>query len=95
MNLGTLDSATRAMRWCDLGPAQQAGMRCREPLFWAFLIEERFGLIGSEEAAAAMVRSICGVASRAELSQPLFADARSKWHQLDDAYVAWKVREKA
>ena len=26
-------------KWRDLGPVQQAGMRCSEPIFWAFLEE--------------------------------------------------------
>ena len=47
-----------------------------------------------EEAAAAAVREICHVQSRAELSA-VGTNAHNYWHQLDDAYQAWKVVENA
>src|SRR5215813_12120738 len=44
-------------KWRDLGPTRQAGMRCKEPMFWAFLTDElHFGEIRNEEMAAQYVR---------------------------------------
>jgi hypothetical protein len=83
-------------KWRDLGPAKQAGMRCKEPTFWAFLSEEHGGpRVHDEESAAALVRDICGVGSRSDLGKPGHQHARAAWHDLDFAYQAWKVREHA
>src|SRR2546422_9513527 len=55
-------------KWRDLGPAKQAGIRCKEPIFWAFLSEECGGAeITNEDAAAYLVRDICGVNTRSNL----------------------------
>jgi hypothetical protein len=85
-------------KWRDLGAQRQAGMRCKEPTFWAYLSEEMFGgavRITNEESAARVVREHCGVASRADLMKPGNADARTRWHQLDHKYQAWKAMENA
>ena len=83
-------------KWRDLGPAKQAGIRCKEPTFWAFLTEElHFGSITSEDAAASLVRDMLGVASRSDLGKPAFTDARTRWYDLDFKYQAWKARENA
>jgi hypothetical protein len=67
-------------------------MRCKEPLFWAFLTEElHFTAITNEQRAAEVIRTQCGVASRSE-----FADnprAREIWFGIDRQYQAWKARE--
>src|SRR5260370_30813094 len=40
-------------KWRDLGPAKQAGIRCKEPTFWAFLTEGCHGTkVKKEEAPA-------------------------------------------
>lgn len=83
-------------KWADLGPARQAGMLCKEPVFWAFLREECGGInIHDEEAAAAMVRDICCVASRSELGHPGKQRERVLWHQLDEKFQGWKAAEHA
>jgi hypothetical protein len=83
-------------KWRDLGPAKQAGIRCKEPSFWAFLSEECAGPpIHDEAAAAVMVRDICGVESRADLNKPGNSEARIAWHELDRHFQAWKAAEHA
>jgi hypothetical protein len=85
-------------KWRELGAQKQAGMRCKEPTFWAFLSEEMFGsavLISNEEGAARVVREHCGVASRADLMKPGQSEARERWHALDWKYQAWKAVENA
>lgn len=81
-------------KWRALGPVKQAGIRCKEPMFWAFLGEEVWstGINGEEEAAEA-VRDLCGVASRSHLGKPGYSDARVSWHNIENQYQAWKVRE--
>lgn len=84
-------------KWRDLGPAKQAGMRCKEPIFWAFLREGRhqFHKVHDEESAAATVRNYCGVSSRSELGKPAFHQSRILWHGLDNEYQGWKANEHA
>lgn len=83
-------------KWRDLGAAKQAGIRCKDPMFWAFLAEElHFGNVANEQRAAEAVRSQCGVASRSELSQPGNSHARTIWHEIDWRFQAWKVAEHA
>lgn len=84
------DGAKR--NWQDIQPAAQAGIRCAEPLFRAFLREvKRFGHCDEQDAAVA-VRDICGVKSRVELGTK--QAARVIWHQLDTEYLAWRERER-
>jgi hypothetical protein len=78
--------------WRDLQPAAQAGIRCAEPNFRAFLREEkRYGHCDEEDAAKA-VRDACGVHSRVELGTN--HKARVLWHQLDSEYQAWLAKER-
>jgi hypothetical protein len=77
------------LEWRDLGPAQQAALRCRDPVFWAFLEEEKAFRVRSEEEAADSVRKWCGVASRSEIGSD--ADARKTWFALDHHFQAWKL----
>jgi hypothetical protein len=80
--------------WRDLQPAAQAGIRCSEPMFWAFLNEGRHHYnVKAETEAAEAVREICGVNSRVELGTR--HAARVIWHQLDAEYQAWKALEHA
>lgn len=79
--------------WRDLAPQQQAGIRCEEPTFAAFLREERKDDWHETQDAAECVRLICGVASRSELGTN--QKARVIWHQLDSAFQAWKALEHA
>jgi hypothetical protein len=83
----------RAKRdWRDLGPAQQAGIRCDEPSFTAFLKEQRADDWYETMDAAACMRLICGVDSRAHLATN--QRARVIWHQLDQEYQAWLLKER-
>ncbi|MBS7545094.1 hypothetical protein [Ancylobacter oerskovii] len=73
-------------RWDELSPAQQAGIRCAEKSFWAFLTE-RGHPCDTAENAAAFVRSWCGVRSRADIAGNERAEAA--WLELDGEYLAW------
>lgn len=87
-------SAGAKRDWRDLQPAAQAGIRCAEPIFGAFLKEQRpDDWHESREDAAECVRLICGVATRAELGTN--QKARVIWHQLDTSYQVWKALEHA
>jgi hypothetical protein len=84
--------AREKMDWRDLQPAAQAGIRCAEPMFRAFLREvKRYGHCDEEDAAIA-VRDLCSVKSRAELGAN--HAARVVWHQLDTEYQAWLAKER-
>jgi hypothetical protein len=88
--------AERRDKWRDLGPTRQAGMRCKEPVFWAFLAEYlHYSRVEDEEGAASIVRDICCITSRRDLEKPGFGDARTKWFQIDNAFQAWKAAENA
>lgn len=78
---------TKAL-WREIGPVKQAALRCRDPVFWAFLEEEKHFRVRSEEEAADSVRQWCGVASRADIVRS--ADARTSWYGLDNHFQAWK-----
>ena len=83
-------------RWRDMGAVRQAAIRCQDHLFWRFLEEElHVEKILDEEIAAIFVRQHCHVKSRADMDKAGFTDARQLWHQLDNAFQAWKVRENA
>lgn len=73
-------------RWDDLKLSMQASIRCGEPAFWKF-IHERMPENNptSSEDAARIVRSFCGVSSKADL----LGAAGRRWLQLDDEYQAW------
>jgi hypothetical protein len=82
-------------KWRELGPAKQAGIRCKDPVFWAWLTEDRGWHVNGEQMAAEAVRAICGVESRSDLNKPGQSAARLKWHDLDFAFQAWKAMEHA
>jgi hypothetical protein len=83
-------------KWRELGPTKQAGIRCSDPVFWAWLEEEvKFGEVNNHEAAAKIVREHCGVTSRKELSLPGNQEARTRWYNLDFAFQAWRAKENA
>jgi len=84
-------------KWRDLGPTKQAGMRCADPVFWAWLEEEgphgqRYEC-NSNDDAAEIVRLLCNVASRADLAKPGFSAHRIKWYEIDQQFQAWKLKE--
>jgi hypothetical protein len=88
-----MENAPTARVWRDLPPQQQAGIRCEEPTFIAFLKEQRPDDWHEAPDAAECVRLICGVDTRAKLSSD--HRARVIWHQLDEQYQAWKLVEHA
>lgn len=83
--------------WREMKPAQQSGIRCAEPMFWAYLIEQHNELIErkpqSADECADAVRSLCGVTSRSEFNTN--HAARVMWFQLDEGFQAWKALEHA
>lgn len=82
-------------KWRDLGPAKQAGIRCKDPIFWAFLREgrHRYAEVEDEDSAAIAVRNFCGVTTRSDLSKPHHPEARLLWYNLDNEFQGWKARE--
>ena len=79
--------------WSELSPVTQAALRCKEPVFWAFLRENyTIRNIESEEAAADVVRNICEVGSRRELAAASLSQAY--WYDMDNLFQAWKARER-
>lgn len=81
-------------KWRALGAAKQAGIRCKDAVFRAFLNEHNHHN-HDEESAAEAVREICGVISRSELNKPGKNRERERWHVLDNQFQAWKVAEHA
>lgn len=74
--------------WRDMQPSQQAGIRCDQPTFGNFLMDERGAdLREAGGDVADCVRLICRVSSRSDLNTN--QKARVIWHQLNDQYEAW------
>lgn len=87
-------------KWRALGETKQAGIRCKDPVFWAYLAEKyhvpmRAGDPGNEALAARFVRDHCNVLTRSDLDKPGFSDARLIWFDLDNKFQGWKAREHA
>lgn len=72
----------RRRDWNELPPATQAALRCDDPVFRKFL---EFKKLTGEPAE--LVRNICGVASRSQISTD--KEAMKKWLELDKDYQAW------
>jgi len=86
------DGAKR-IDWREVQPAAQAGIRCEDAQFRAFLREEmNYSRADSPRSAADVIREICGVNSRSEFS----TDHRKRvlWHQLDSQFQAWLAKER-
>lgn len=93
------DSTTPARArksWHEMSPATQAGILCNDMSFQKFLsesYEERwrgFAMeVSPDDRAAAIVRTICGVQSRAEISG--FANAEGRWINLVHNYRKWQI----
>jgi hypothetical protein len=87
-------------KWRGLGPTRQAGIRCGDPVFWAWLEEEGYPrgirhVCASNDDAATIVRALCGVASRSDFNRPGFTEHRVKWYDIDNAFRGWKAKENA
>lgn len=79
------------MKWAEVQPTAQAGIRCDDPIFWAFLREDCQQRVDNSNEAATAVRKICGVNTRAAFNTN--HTARVAWHQLDSKFGAWKMAE--
>lgn len=66
--------------WEELSCSTQAGIRCGETAFQAFLG------VASDDAAAREVRARCGVESRAELDK---TGPKSEWREIERLYQQW------
>lgn len=76
--------------WSSLSPATQAGIRCAEPRFQAFLRDKGFmASCATADDAATYVRFICGVDSRAKIGKD--RDSLVKWKELEGEYQAWLI----
>ena len=64
--------------WADLTPTQQAGIRCSDVDFQAWL-----GCFDAEEAAV-KVRSHCGVKSRSDIG---LHPASKRWRKMDNDFL--------
>lgn len=80
-------SAKERMDWRGMQPTAQAGIRCADQRFRDFLAVEHGFNTNDAEQAAVVVRQLCGVESRKDLS--IKHKARSLWHQLDTQYREW------
>ena len=78
--------------WRDLPPSQQAGIRCDDPVFAAFLKESYPDEWHESQETAECVRLICAVESRSMLNDGPF---RVIWTQLNSQFEAWKQVEHA
>lgn len=88
--------AKRRDEWRALGPVKQAGIRCTDPIFWAYLAEVHgYEMVEREQDAATIVRTICGVLTRSDLGKPGFTDQRIIWFDLDQKFQAWRAKENA
>lgn len=77
--------AARPRTWIDLTRAQQAGIRCGEERFFAFLRhKDLMKLQKAEHDPAEFVRQHCGVSTRAHLDTDSIAAAM--WDTLDAEY---------
>lgn len=74
--------------WHELSPAQQAGIRCSEASFQAFLREEGDATCDNADRAATYVRFVCGVDSRSDLNAA-GSVARLKWRDMEAKFQAW------
>jgi hypothetical protein len=81
-------------KWRELGAMRQAGIRCKDPIFWAYLSEElHFPPIADEDMAATCVREQCHIESRKDLEKIGNQEARRIWYMLDHGFQAWRNRE--
>lgn len=80
-------------RWDMMPLAKQAAIRGHDPEFQRFLGERVCAPRGwdqpaDDQQAAEVIRSVCGIESRAELRTR--ADAAQRWRGLDGDFFAWQ-----
>ena len=89
--LNRINIPKRKRDWSELSFSQQAGIRCNDPIFLAFLTELTGAAINTEEQAAQFVRQYCLVESRANLKD---SEPAAMWEKLEREFEAWKIADK-
>lgn len=74
-------------------PSAAAAMHGNDPIFRAFLNEERGYHVQNNEEAAEAVREICKVSSRRDLNVE-GSHAELMWNLLQSAFLAWQAKER-
>jgi hypothetical protein len=82
------EQAKERRKFEDLPLAQQAGIRCSDPVFQQFAVEMLEAPGKSELWAAESVRKWCGVLTRAELEKS--ESSTNAWRRIEDKFVAWR-----
>lgn len=79
--------------WATLTPTVQAGIRCQDPIFQAYVIEQRkFEEVDDmEDNAACFVRRQCNVNTRGALATN--EKAATVWKSIDSDFQVWKLAE--
>lgn len=77
-------------KWDEMPMSQQAGIRCNEPSFRAFL-NHKYGTPQSDIQPDQAVRGLCQVQSRSEIIRG--TPAGDRWHDLDVQFQNWKRGE--
>ncbi len=72
----------------ELPYPQQAALRCNDMSFREFLRSKGFSLVGGPDDAAATVRGICKVNSRADIKPG--TEAEKLWLRLNTEYTFWE-----
>lgn len=87
--------APERRKFASLPYAQQAALRCNDPIYWAFL-REMCGLAGSRvhgaETAKFAIYEICQVGTRANIAPD--TEAETHWLELEKWFDAWKVKDR-
>lgn len=73
--------------------ATQSALRCRDPIFRAFLREMCAATANNPEQAADFVRQHCGVNSRSDIKPD--TEAETHWLELEQWFSAWQTKERA
>lgn len=79
-------------KFAALPYAQQAAMRCREPIYRVFLREMCAKGTTTHDECAEAIRDLCEVESRADIRAG--TDAEAKWLELEKWFDAWKVKDR-
>lgn len=78
--------------------SQQAAMRCQDKTFIDFLITAHGlvapGGVSYHDAAASLVRAMCGVTSRSALDDPANDWPRFHWVDIEGNYQSWLTDQK-
>lgn len=86
-------------RFDTLPYAQQAALRCNDPIYRAFLREmcsqqAAYALHAkTPDSAAVALRDLCEVESRADIRPG--TEAEKKWLELERWFAAWQTKERA